>query len=134
MSDRNGGDFVSGFLLGGLIGSAVALLMAPQTGEETREMLKEKGTEIKDKANESLEAAYARAETAATEARARADELGQLARQRAEELRDRGQVRGFRRCTRHVLHRRQGSHRRPRTGLGSQARRAHCAHEPGKFL
>jgi len=44
------GEFVIGFIVGGLIGAGLALLFAPQTGEETREMLKEKFLELKEKA------------------------------------------------------------------------------------
>ena len=70
MSDRNGGDFGSyfaGFLMGGLIGAAVALLMAPASGEETRKLIREKGIELRDRTVDSLE-------QAAAEARQRADE------------------------------------------------------------
>ena len=43
MSDNNEfGSFLSGFLVGGLVGAAVALLMAPQSGEETRTLIGEK--------------------------------------------------------------------------------------------
>jgi gas vesicle protein len=94
MTQRNGdfGSFLSGLLLGGLVGSAVALLMAPQSGDETRQLLREKGIELKDRTNEGLEAAYARAEAAAAEARARADELAVVIKERGEDLRERGQA------------------------------------------
>lgn len=83
MSDRNGSDFgsfLSGFVFGGLIGAAVALLMAPQSGEETRKLIRDKGIELRDKTSEALE-------DAAAEARARADELTKMARERTAELR-----------------------------------------------
>ncbi|MGH2607283.1 MAG: YtxH domain-containing protein, partial [Anaerolineales bacterium] len=50
MSDRDSdfGAFFSGFVIGGLVGAAVALLMAPQSGEETRHMIRDKGIELKD--------------------------------------------------------------------------------------
>jgi len=93
MSDNNDfGSFLSGFLVGGLVGAAVALLMAPQSGEETRVLIRDKSLELKDKTVASLEEAYARAEHAAEEAKLRADELAKVAQQRAEELRHRGQV------------------------------------------
>ena len=94
MSDRDSdfGAFLSGFVIGGLVGAAVALLFAPQSGEETRTLLKEKSIELKDRAVESYEEAYARAEKAAAEAKARADELARLARERADELKKQGQV------------------------------------------
>ncbi len=50
--DGNFGAYVSGFLLGGLVGAAVALLLAPQTGEETRALIGEKH-ELKDQVDQS---------------------------------------------------------------------------------
>jgi gas vesicle protein len=90
--DSDFGSFLSGFLVGGMIGAVVALLFAPQSGEETRTLIRDKGVEIRDKTIQTAEEAYARAEAAAAEARARADELAQLARERTEELKQRGQV------------------------------------------
>jgi gas vesicle protein len=76
MSDRDEfGAFLVGFLVGGLSGAVVALLFAPQSGEETRALIKDKSIELRDKAQQSAEEALARAEAAAAEARARADEL-----------------------------------------------------------
>lgn len=75
------GAFVSGFMVGGLIGAAVALLLAPQSGEETRTMIREKGVELKDQV-----------ETTATDARLRAEEMAADARSRAEDMQQRGQV------------------------------------------
>ncbi len=90
MAERDDlGSFLSGFIVGGTIGAVVALLMAPQSGEETRTMIKEKGIELKDKTTASLEDAYARAEEAAADARSRADELAKVAKQRADELKQR---------------------------------------------
>lgn len=89
MNERDGdfGAFLGGFIIGGLFGAITALLLAPQSGEETRIIIKDKSIELKDKAAESAEQARARVETTATEARARADELSQQAKQRADELR-----------------------------------------------
>ncbi len=96
MSDRNGSDFgsfLSGFLMGGLIGAAVALLMAPQSGEETRKLIRDKGIELRDQASETLEEAAAEARSRADEltkmARERASEVTKMARERSEELRGR---------------------------------------------
>ena len=85
MSDRDEfGAFLVGFIVGGLSGAVVALLFAPQTGEETRALIKDKSIELRDKAQITAEEAIARAEAAAADARARADDL-------ARQLRDRGQ-------------------------------------------
>lgn len=88
MSDRDTdfGTFLAGFVIGGLVGAAVALLYAPQSGEETRTIIKEKSIELKDKATETAEETRARAEKALEEARARADLAIQETRTRAEEL------------------------------------------------
>ncbi len=46
------GSLLSGFLIGGLIGAAVALLAAPQSGAETRAMIGDKANELRDRATE----------------------------------------------------------------------------------
>lgn len=85
MSDRDEfGAFLVGFIVGGLSGAVVALLFAPQSGEETRAIIKDKSIELRDRAQVSAEEAIARAEAVAADARARADEL-------TKQLRDRGQ-------------------------------------------
>ena len=84
MSDRDEfGAFLVGFIVGGLTGAVVSLLFAPQSGEETRAIIKEKGIELRDKAAATAEDAVARAEAAAKEARLRADELAREAKSRA---------------------------------------------------
>ena len=87
MSERDEfGAFLVGFIVGGLTGAVVALLFAPQSGEETRALIKDKSIELRDKAQVSAEEAYARAEELAADARQRADELTKEARARATEL------------------------------------------------
>ena len=102
-SDSEFGSFLVGFIVGGLVGAATALLLAPQSGEETRTIIREKSIELKDKAVETaeeareraekaMEDARASAEAAYAEARTRADELAKLTKDRAVELQKRGQV------------------------------------------
>jgi gas vesicle protein len=87
MSDRDEfGAFLVGFIVGGLTGAVVSLLFAPQSGEETRALIKDKSIELRDKASQTAEDALARAEQLAGEARTRADELAKVARSRADEL------------------------------------------------
>ncbi len=83
MADRNGefGAFVSGFVIGGLVGAAVALLMAPQSGEETRTLIRDRGIELRDQVGQT-----------ADQARTRAEEMARDAKSRAENLQQRGQV------------------------------------------
>jgi len=90
--DSDLGAFLSGFIIGGLVGAVVALLLAPQSGEETRALIRDKSIELKDKAVETAEEARARTEAAASEARARVSEFSQQARERASELKTRGQA------------------------------------------
>jgi gas vesicle protein len=97
MSERDEfGAFLVGFIVGGLTGAVVALLFAPQSGEETRALIKDKSIELRDKAQVGAEEALARAEELAADARRRADELTKEARARANELasevRERGTV------------------------------------------
>jgi gas vesicle protein len=47
------GTIVVTFVLGALTGAAVALLLAPTTGEETRRLLGEKAKEGRDRASEA---------------------------------------------------------------------------------
>jgi len=87
MSDRDEfGAFLVGFIVGGLTGAVVSLLMAPQSGEETRALIKDKSIELRDKAQMSAEEALARAEAAAAEARAHADEIAQQLKERGSEV------------------------------------------------
>lgn len=61
MSERNGfGLFLVGLLLGALSGAVAALLLAPQSGAETRSMIKDRSIELRDKAQQTAEQARAR--------------------------------------------------------------------------
>lgn len=51
--DSGAGLVVVSFVLGAITGAAVALLMAPQTGEQTRRLLREKARESRDRAGEA---------------------------------------------------------------------------------
>jgi gas vesicle protein len=53
--------FFAGFLFGGIIGAGIALLLAPQPGEETREQLKARGIELRSRAEEAAALAEERA-------------------------------------------------------------------------
>jgi len=82
MDDRanSGLAFLAGLILGGLIGAVVALLFAPQSGEETRRQLQEKGIELQARAEESAALAQERYDELAAEARARAQDLSERGR------------------------------------------------------
>jgi gas vesicle protein len=89
--DVDFGAFLAGFFIGGIAGAAVALLLAPQSGEETRTIIHDRSIELKDKVAEKAETARIKAESAAAEARARADELAKLTQEKAMEFKKKGQ-------------------------------------------
>ena len=70
--DSHGWEFFTGFLLGTVVGAAAALLLAPQTGEETREVIRERGIELQGRMGQTTEEARSRAADLASEARSRA--------------------------------------------------------------
>ena len=104
MSDRDEfGAFLLGFIVGGLTGAVASLLLAPQSGESTRTLLKDKAIELGGQVNESVEEARVRAdavladartraETITAEARVRADEIVKQAKVNVDDLQKRGQV------------------------------------------
>lgn len=94
MSNDNNefGAFISGFFLGGIIGAAVALILAPQSGEETRTIIRDKGIELKDKAAVTAEETKARVEKSATDAKIKAEELAKQAKDKSSDLMQKGQV------------------------------------------
>lgn len=51
--DSAAGSIITAFILGALTGAAVALLMAPQSGEETRRILGDRAREGADRAAEA---------------------------------------------------------------------------------
>lgn len=57
MRDEEGfsaGSVLLSFLLGGMVGAGLALLLAPQSGEETRKKIKEFTGDVRDKAGDYM--------------------------------------------------------------------------------
>jgi gas vesicle protein len=74
-NDRNdAAGYLGWFFLGGVLGAAAALLMAPKTGRETREILAERSNEVAK-----------RAQAMATDAQGRAGEWFDKSRELFEE-------------------------------------------------
>jgi len=55
MAKDNSGSVMVAFMIGALTGAAVALLFAPASGEETRELIGRKARESRDKAREAMD-------------------------------------------------------------------------------
>ena len=105
MSERESdfGAFLSGFVVGGLVGAVVALLMAPQSGEETRTAIRDRSIELRDmaydragevreRAGEAVHQARVRSEEALQDVRSRAGEIAGATREKVTDLQRRGQV------------------------------------------
>jgi gas vesicle protein len=52
--ERDGGGGLGSFILGALVGAGLALLFAPQTGEETQEEIKARALKLKDAAHDRV--------------------------------------------------------------------------------
>lgn len=61
------GSFIAGFIFGALVGGILAGMWAPRSGEQTREIVRERGLELKDRAEDAV----LRAQTVANETLAR---------------------------------------------------------------
>ena len=95
MSERDEfGAFLVGFIVGGLTGAVAALMFAPQSGEETRAVIKERSIELRDKATAEAEEAWKHAEAAANEALQKAEELSKQAMAQSEEITLKARQRG----------------------------------------
>ena len=88
MSDNDGGDFgsfLAGFVIGGLVGTAVALVLAPQSGADTRSQITGK-----DAGEERYYSAVESAETYAQRVGERASQFSQDAEEQARIVLDAG--------------------------------------------
>jgi gas vesicle protein len=81
-NDSDLGAFLAGFLIGGIIAAGAALLLAPQSGEETREMIRERGIELQHRLEQTSSEFRSKAESAIREGRERIDEAVEGTKQR----------------------------------------------------
>jgi gas vesicle protein len=88
MSDSRG-DFLTGLLVGGILGLAAGILFAPASGDETRDVIRHRAGETADRVRGSAQDVGDRLRDGMTRVRERAgtvrDELGRA----AENMRDR---------------------------------------------
>ena len=86
------GAFFFGFLAGGIAGAVVALLFAPQSGEDTRRMIKERAIDLQERASDTFDDALSDAERATNEALRRAEMVYNEAKARVEAIANRKKV------------------------------------------
>lgn len=81
----NTGSTFTAFLVGGLIGGAIALLYAPRSGAETREILLSEGQETADRVMQSIRDAQVRLEAVNQETKDRLQRLQVIAQETLDE-------------------------------------------------
>jgi gas vesicle protein len=89
-SDSEFGSFLAGFVIGGLVGAAVALVLAPQSGAETRSKITGKGHELADAGEQRYHQAVESMDGYAHQAGDRARQIGQDVESQARIILDAG--------------------------------------------
>lgn len=69
------GKFLAGFIVGGVVGSVIGVLLAPQSGEETREILAENSKELYGNTEASIKEFQEKADTVMSDIQKKGDEL-----------------------------------------------------------
>ncbi|MCA9935252.1 MAG: YtxH domain-containing protein [Ardenticatenaceae bacterium] len=85
MSDNNSdfGAFLAGFVIGGLVGAATALILAPQSGHEMRSQLAERSHDWRQAGGERFQHVRETAVSYANDYTTKAQELGGQVQQQA---------------------------------------------------
>ena len=69
------GKFLAGFIVGGAVGALAGLLLAPKSGEETREMIAQKSSDIYDKTEASIKEIKSKTEAVVDDLQKKGEEL-----------------------------------------------------------
>lgn len=94
MSDNNDlGAFLAGFVIGGLVGAATALILAPQSGEETRSQIANRSHDLREASSEQVRHYRDVADAYSQEYRERAEQVLDNTRNRVQEAGDQVQER-----------------------------------------
>jgi gas vesicle protein len=88
MSDNNSdlGAFLAGFVIGGLVGAATALILAPQSGEEIRNQIASKSRELRESGEQRVREYRQMADSYTQDYRDRAGKVITDTRGRVEEI------------------------------------------------
>ena len=55
--EHGNGAFITGFIIGALLGGVAAALLAPHSGVDTRDLVREQGLELKNRAEDAVQRA-----------------------------------------------------------------------------
>jgi gas vesicle protein len=83
------GRWVKGFMVGALVGWGASLLYAPRSGQETRELLRYKGTQLRQMASQVSSDAREKAHEVRVEAGVQATALAQRSREYVDQQKER---------------------------------------------
>ncbi len=78
-----GGSVLAGLIIGGILGAGTMLLLAPQSGRETREQLQQGAMDLRDRATDTVNAT-------ASQVRSRAQDMMDNVRGKASDLTNQG--------------------------------------------
>lgn len=87
MSENNSelGAFLAGFVIGGLVGAATALILAPQSGSDTRSQISDQGQNLRSGGEERISSMRNTASGLTNDYRDRAGKLASTVREKAQE-------------------------------------------------
>lgn len=69
------GRFLAGFIVGGALGAITGILLAPQSGEETREQLNDASKDVVKKTDKTVKEIQDKAEVAVSDLQKKGDEI-----------------------------------------------------------
>jgi len=77
-------NFFAGIVVGSLTGAATAILLAPKSGKETREQIRQKAAEMRNQTNSSCD-------DAVSQVRSKADQIKDDVSEKAKDLKQQGE-------------------------------------------
>lgn len=69
------GKFLAGFVVGGALGAVAGILLAPQAGEETRELLSDASKDVVSKTDRTVKDIQDKADTVVSDLQQKSDEI-----------------------------------------------------------
>ncbi len=69
------GKFLAGFVVGGALGAIAGILLAPQSGEETRDLLCDASKEVVQKTDKTVKDIQDKADTVVSDLQKKSDEI-----------------------------------------------------------